>query len=83
MPGIAVTARPALMGAIALEKQGQASGVNLSIQMLGGTVAMAVCGTLLVVTGAYWLVFLITGLCTLAAAGAAWMLVERPSAGFQ
>ena len=81
MPGIAVTARPALMGAVALEKQGQASGMNLSIQMLGGTVAIAVCGTLLVVTGAYWLVFLITGLCTLAAAGAAWMLVERPGAG--
>ncbi|MCS0503320.1 MFS transporter [Ancylobacter mangrovi] len=78
MPGIAVTARPALMGAVALDKQGQASGVNLSIQMLGGTVAIAVCGTLLVATGAYWLVFLITGLCTLAAAGAAWLLVERP-----
>lgn len=78
MPGIAVTARPALMGAVALDKQGQASGVNLSIQMLGGTIAIAVCGTLLVATGAYWLVFLITGLCTLAAAGAAWMLVERP-----
>ena len=32
MPGIAVTARPALMGSVALEKQGQASGVNLSIE---------------------------------------------------
>lgn len=79
MPGIAVTARPALMGAVALEKQGQASGVNLSIQMLGGTIAIAICGTLLLVSGAYWLLFLITGLVTLAAAGAAWMLVDRPA----
>jgi EmrB/QacA subfamily drug resistance transporter len=79
MPGIAVTARPALMGAVPAEQHGQASGVNLSIQMLGGTIAIAVCGTLLVVTGSYWLVFLITGLCTLAAAFAARTLVERPA----
>lgn len=79
MPGIAVTARPALMGAVAPGKQGEASGVNLSIQMLGGIVAIAICGTLLVISGAYWLVFVITGLVTLAAAGAAWLLVERPA----
>lgn len=81
MPGIAVTARPALMGAVGPANQGEASGVNLSIQMLGGIIAIAICGTLLVVSGAYWLVFLITGLCTLAAAGAAWILVERPARG--
>ena len=51
MPGIAVTARPALMGAVPAEKHGQASGVNLSIQMLGGAIAIAVCSTLLILTG--------------------------------
>ncbi len=78
MPGIAVTARPALMGAVPAEKHGQASGVNLSIQMLGGTIAIAVCSTLLILTGSYWLVFLLTGLVTLGSAAVAWMMVERP-----
>ncbi|MCX2933051.1 MFS transporter [Mycobacterium sp. CVI_P3] len=80
MPFIAVTARPALMGAVPAEKQGQASGVNLSIQMLGGTVAIAIASPLLILTGAYWPIFLMTGACTLVAAVAAWRLIDRPTA---
>lgn len=78
MPGIAVTARPTLMGAVAQDKQGEASGLNLSIQMLGGSIGIAVCSMLLVVYGAYWLVFMVSALATVGAAGAAWTLVERP-----
>lgn len=80
MPFIAVTTRPAVMGAVPATKQGQASGVNLSIQMLGGTVAIAVCSPLLILTGAYWPVFVVTGLVTLAAAFVSWQMVERPHA---
>ena len=48
------------------EKQGQASGINLTIQMFGGTIGMAICGSILAATGSYRLVFLITGLLVLA-----------------
>ncbi len=61
LPFIAVTARRALMSAVPKTQQGQASGVNLTIQMLGGTVGMALCGTLLVATGDYRGLFLMTG----------------------
>jgi len=81
MPGIAVTARPALMGAVSSDKQGQASGVNLSIQMLGGTLAIAMSSTLLIVTESYGLVFAITAAMTLAGAFIAWAMVERPGRG--
>ena len=47
LPFLAVSARRALMGAVPKGQQGQASGVNLTLQMLGGTVGMALCGTLL------------------------------------
>jgi predicted MFS family arabinose efflux permease len=78
MPGIAVPLRPALMGAVPATKQGQASGVNLSIQMLGGTFGIAVCSVLLAASGTYWPVFALTGCATLLAALIAWLMVERP-----
>jgi EmrB/QacA subfamily drug resistance transporter len=79
MPFMAVIARPAVMGAVSAEKQGQASGVNLSIQMMGGTLAIALCTPLLFLTGAYWPVFVLTGALTLATAVVSWRLMERPS----
>lgn len=79
MPGIAVPLRPAIMGAVPADKQGQASGINLSIQMLGGTLGIALASVLLTGTGLYWPVFVLTGLATLAAAVIAWAMVERPA----
>lgn len=78
MPMIAVSARPALMGAVPSDKHGQASGVNLSLQMLGGTLAIAVGSPLLILTGSYWPLFLLTGVGTFGAALAAWTLIDRP-----
>ncbi|MFY1599660.1 MFS transporter, partial [Micromonospora sp. WMMD737] len=78
MPFIAVTTRPAVMGAAPADKQGQASGVNLSIQMLGGTLAIAVCSPLLIATGAFWPVFAATAAVTLAAAAVAWRTIAPP-----
>jgi len=80
MPGIAVPLRPAIMGGVPADKQGQASGINLSIQMLGGTLGIALASVLLTSTGLYWPVFILTGLATLAAAIIAWAMVERPAA---
>ena len=51
MPFASVPARRALMSAVPKAQQGEASGVNLTVQMLGGTIGIALCGTLLVATG--------------------------------
>jgi predicted MFS family arabinose efflux permease len=48
LPFIAISARRALMSAVPKDQQGEASGVNLTVQMLGGAVGMALCGALLV-----------------------------------
>jgi len=77
LPFIAVSARRALMNAVPKLKRGQASGVNLTIQMLGGTVGMALCGTLLLVTGDYRSLFLMTGILTLITVLCVWLSVER------
>lgn len=79
MPFVSVCPRRALLSAVPEAKVGQASGVNLTIQMLGGTVSVALCGTLLLMTGNYWSVFLMTGVLTFLVWGLAWLTVERPA----
>jgi len=78
LPLLAVPARRALMGAVPAARHGQASGVNLTIQMLGGTVGMAICGSLLAVTGDYRLVFAVTAGALAIALVLAWRLVDWP-----
>ena len=81
LPFIAVSARRALMNAVPRAQQGQASGVNSTVQMLGGTVGMALCGALLVATGTYWSLFLLTGALVFALLVIAWFTVERQADG--
>ncbi len=80
LPFIAVAARRALMSAVPASQQGEASGVNLTVQMLGGTVGMALCSALLVATGTYWSLFLLTGVLVFVLLAVAWFTVERPAA---
>ena len=77
LPFIAVCSRRALMGAVPKAQQGQAGGVNLTIQMLGGTFGMALCGTFLLATGDYRSLFVMTGVLILAILLVAWMTIER------
>jgi predicted MFS family arabinose efflux permease len=77
MPFASVPARRALMGAVPKAQQGEASGVNLTIQMLGGTIGIALCGTLVVTTGRYDGLFYMTGALLLAVAAIAWRMIER------
>ena len=58
LPFLYAPIRRAVMNAVPVEKHGQASGINLTAQLLGGTIGMAVCGTLLTTTGDFRLVFL-------------------------
>lgn len=77
MPGIAVPLRPSVLGAVAEKSRGQASGINLSIQMLGGTVGIALCSVLMAATSTYWTVFAFAGFASLLAAFICWAMVER------
>ncbi len=67
LPFIAVPSRRALMGAAPAANRGQASGINLTVQMLGGVIGMALCSALYATTGSFVVVFAVTGLAVLAA----------------
>lgn len=54
----------AVMGAVPPRKQGQAGGIAMSAQLIGGTVGMAVCSTLFTTTHDYRVVFLAAALFT-------------------
>ncbi len=77
MPFLAVPPRRALMSAVPPEKRGQASGVNLTIQLLGGTMAIAICGTILAITGFYGPIFLLTGLAMLSMILVTYAMIEQ------
>ncbi|MEM7227048.1 MAG: MFS transporter [Pseudomonadota bacterium] len=77
LPFIAVAARRALMNAAPKSQQGEASGINLTVQMLGGTVGMALCGAMLLAIGAYWPLFFLTGALVLALLILAFFTIER------
>ncbi len=59
LPFLYAPTRRAAINAVPLEKHGQASGINLTSQLLGGVTGMAVCGTLLATTGDFRIVFLV------------------------
>ena len=68
----------AVMNAVPITKQGQAGGISMSAQLIGGTVGMAVCGTTFAATGDYGLVFLVTGVLILAVLAFGTYAIERP-----
>ena len=65
------------MSAVPATQHSQASGVNLTVQMLGGTIGMAVCTTLFLIDRDFWLVFLVTGLFVLAAIAVSQGMINR------
>ena len=77
IPVLPVIARNVLLSAVPDDKRGQASGVNVSLQMLGGTVGVAICSVLLTMTGSYWPVFVVIGVCVLLMAPVSWETIGR------
>jgi len=65
MPSIAIPVRRVQMNAVPKDKRAQASGINLTIQMLGGSLGLAVCSALIAETKSYPLLFLVVGIVTL------------------
>ena len=59
LPFLVVPTRRAIMAAVESSKQGQASGVSMTLQLFGGSVGVAVCGAILAVTGSFRAIYLI------------------------
>ena len=53
------------MDAVSPDKRGQAGGITMTAQLLGGTVGMTISGALLATTSMYWPIYLLTA-CLLA-----------------
>ncbi|MEM7121173.1 MAG: DHA2 family efflux MFS transporter permease subunit [Pseudomonadota bacterium] len=66
----------AVMNAVTAEQRGLAGGVARGIQQVGGTAGMAICGTLLAMTGSFPLIFAITAAMIFLAFVAAWFTIE-------
>lgn len=77
MPLLYVPTRRAVMAVVPEAEHGEASGVNLTAQLLGGTIGMAACGTLLAETASYRAIFLAAGTLALAVLAIAWFSLER------
>lgn len=73
MPG-----QRAVMNAVPVGMQGQAGGIAMTSRLLGGTIGMTVCGTLLAATGDYWLVYLVAGAVTALALLCCWLAIPKP-----
>ena len=76
LPFLAVTSRRAVMSAAPPELRGQAGGVNLTLQMLGGTVGIALASMALAGGANYGLLFVTVGGATLATIAGAWTLIR-------
>lgn len=65
MPSIAIPVRRVQMNAVPAQKHAQASGINMTMQMLGGSLGLAACSALLSETQSYTLLFVFVGVLTL------------------
>ena len=68
--------RRAIMNRIPPSKQGQASGIAMTAQLLGGTIGVAVCGTLYTTTQSFAAVFLTTAGLNLVVLALAWFYIQ-------
>ncbi|MEO0977328.1 MAG: MFS transporter [Pseudomonadota bacterium] len=77
MPSIAIPVRRVQMNSVPQEKHGQASGINLTLQMLGGSMGLAAMSALHAETQSYAVLFAVIGLTTLLALPVAMRTIER------
>lgn len=68
----------AMANGVPVEKQGQISGIGVTSRLLGGTVGMAICSTLLTMAGLFQVVFLTTAVLMLLVLIFGWAVIERP-----
>ena len=76
-----VPTRRAIMRVVRADQQGQAGGLHMTAQLLGGTVAVAVIGALLAETGSYASLFAVTGVLVMVSWLVAWRGLRDGNAG--
>jgi hypothetical protein len=79
MPLCYAPALRAMANSVALEKQGQASGIGVTFRLMGGAIGMAIGSSLLVATGYFAVVFLVTAAIMLMAVVFGWFAIGRES----
>ncbi|WP_434051312.1 MAG: MFS transporter [Roseibium sp.] len=77
MPSIAIPVRREQMNSVPQEKHGQASGINLTLQMLGGSMGLAAMSALHAETQSYAILFAVVGMITLLVLPVAMRTIER------
>ncbi|WP_422041794.1 MFS transporter [Roseibium sp.] len=77
MPSIAIPVRRVQMNSVPQEKHGQASGINLTLQMLGGSMGLAAMSALHAETQSYAVLFAVIGVTMLLAVPVALRTIER------
>jgi MFS family permease len=50
-----------VMNTVPADKRGQAGGISMTAQLLGGTIGLTICGTLFATTSVYWPIYLLVG----------------------
>ncbi|MEM8957265.1 MAG: MFS transporter [Pseudomonadota bacterium] len=65
MPSIAIPVRRVQMNSVPADKHAQANGISLTVQMLGGSLGLALCSALVAETQSYLALFLVVGCVTL------------------
>ncbi len=76
LPFCYAPATRAMANTVPAEKQGQIGGIAVTARLLGGTIGVALCSTLLVMTGDFQVVFLATGAVMLAVFLFGWFAIE-------
>ncbi len=74
-------AQTAVMNAVTAQKRGEMAGIQATGRQLGGTLAVAVLGSILVTTNSFGAVFAIAAAVTLAVWITAFLTIERPNHG--
>ena len=71
-----------VMNTVPPDKRGEAGGVSMTAQLLGGTVGMTACSTLFAMTSVYWPIYLLTACLFLAVLTLGWLTIpnDRPEA---
>ncbi|USG60531.1 MFS transporter [Sneathiella marina] len=72
-----IAGRRPVMASVPLEKHGQAGGILMTSQLLGGTVSVAIGGVLFALTGSYAIIFMVAAALTAGGLIWAWFSAER------
>ena len=76
-PACFIAAARAITNAVPAEEQGQAGGIIVTARLLGGTIGMAICSTLLVMTQSFQVVLLASAGLLFAVLILAWFAIDR------